>query len=519
MDVQQLIMYLLVYLIPGITLFGCACLVVTRNYRNTTNRLIALLIYLYSFIFLEEFIRHLLPIAYSPLMVELFLKNTSVLIICVTLHFFLHITKLDERIMIPFYPVSGYLPAIFMLLTTFFNIDLVSHAPFIQRGIWYVPVYTLHYYLLLIIFTIILLIFIAILVNGITSTATTSRKKILRLLASGTFIGLITVNILAYPNPNDMLPPYPYLIMGIIFPLLLMIAAYRFNMLPSDATKYRMMFNLMPASITVVNSDWDIVELNGYAKKELIQYEQQGTNLFGFVRSLENKEALSSFIQQLEEHETLNDYPITFITNDIGLLHYSIEASTIVLEDQKLFYLIWRNVTEELENDRLIEQMAYHDGLTTLHNRAYFVSNVKKRIAKLAVSSTSDSALVLIDLNRFKQINDTYGHAVGDQVLQHTAILLKQAVRTNDLVARLGGDEFVIFLENFPTQKAVFDWYERLQNTFQHNPFQNETVTLQVEASIGIAFYPTDADTFESLFQLADANMYTHKRNSRKKDD
>lgn len=280
-----------------------------------------------------------------------------------------------------------------------------------------------------------------------------------------------------------------------------------------------MMFNLMPVSITVVNSDWDIVELNGYAKKELVQYDQQGSNLFGFVRSTENKEALSHFTQQLEEHETLHDYPITFTTADIGPLHYSVEASTIILEDQKLFYLIWRNVTEELENDQLIEQLAYHDGLTTLHNRAYFVSNVKKRIAKLTTSSPNDSALVLIDLNRFKQINDTHGHVVGDQVLQHAAMLLKQAVRTNDLVARLGGDEFVIFLENFPTQKAVFDWNDRLQKTFQHTPFQNGSVTLQVEASIGIAFFPTDADTFKSLFQLADANMYSYKRNSPKKDN
>ncbi|MEK5037965.1 GGDEF domain-containing protein [Sporosarcina sp. FSL K6-3457] len=236
-----------------------------------------------------------------------------------------------------------------------------------------------------------------------------------------------------------------------------------------------------------------------------------------FFRTDDNKEVLHQFIDLLQEKITLHDYPLSFKINDTQeVIHYSVEATTILVEEEKLFYLVWRNVTEEIENDRLIKHMAYHDVLTALHNRAYFVPKVKDRLIELTTSSPKESALILIDLNRFKRINDTYGHAIGDQVLQHTATLLKQAVRSNDLVARLGGDEFVIFLENFPTQQAVTDWSKRLQESFKENLFITDAITLQIEPSIGIAFFPADADHFEDLFQLADSNMYEHKLKARK---
>ena len=75
--------------------------------------------------------------------------------------------------------------------------------------------------------------------------------------------------------------------------------------------------------------------------------------------------------------------------------HYSVEASTVFQEDEKIFYIGWRNVTEDIENDRLIEHLAYHDVLTSLHNRAYFVPKMKDRMTKLLAGSPKVSALVL----------------------------------------------------------------------------------------------------------------------------
>lgn len=450
-------------------------------------------------------------------MLHLIFGTISILIITITLHFFMHIARIPDRINIPLYPFICYIPFFIILAILLFKIDFIADTETTRIGVWNFPIFHLPHFVILMIVNAIMLVFIGILWYGIKHTTSISRRKILQLFLAGTFLGLIIAFLFEYPNFNRVLLPHPFLIIGIIFPILLTISAFKFNLLPSAVKKFQTIFNLIPISITVVNSDWDVLEFNEYSRKEFLKYGHKNFNMLHFFRTDDNKEVLHQFIDLLQEKITLHDYPLSFKINDTQeVIHYSVEATTILVEEEKLFYLVWRNVTEEIENDRLIKHMAYHDVLTALHNRAYFVPKVKDRLIELTTSSPKESALILIDLNRFKRINDTYGHAIGDQVLQHTATLLKQAVRSNDLVARLGGDEFVIFLENFPTQQAVTDWSKRLQESFKENLFITDAITLQIEPSIGIAFFPADADHFEDLFQLADSNMYEHKLKARK---
>lgn len=134
----------------------------------------------------------------------------------------------------------------------------------------------------------------------------------------------------------------------------------------------------------------------------------------------------------------------------------------------------------------------------------------------MPVQSTNGTAVVLIDLNRFKVINDTYGHAVGDQVLKHTASILMKITRESDIVARFGGDEFVIFLEEYSTDQAVDEWVDVLREEFATNPFVGNALVLEIEPSIGVAFYSIEASQFDELFQLADVRMYEDKEKSRR---
>ncbi|MFJ7934915.1 GGDEF domain-containing protein [Sporosarcina sp. NPDC096371] len=519
MSVQQLAIHLLVHGIPGVVLFGVACIIITQNYKSTTNRLIAVLISLYSFIFFEELIRFLLPPSYNSIVLHLSFGSISILIISITFHFFIHIAKLPERINIRFYPVICYLPFFINLGALPFTNNYLTGAEITQKGIWNISLFNLPHYVTLTIANMIMLVFLGILWNGLKHTTSISRQKILRLFILGTCFGMAVTILFEYLIFGWALPSQPFRIMAIIFPALLAIAALKFNLVPSAVSKYQTMFNLIPTPITVVNSDWEILELNDYSRAEIFRHGDKPYNMLDFVQADENKEVLHTFIDLLQTEVTLHGYPLALQLHDNqGTLHYSVEASTVILEDEKIFYLVWRNVTQDIENDSLIEHLAYHDVLTSLHNRAYFVPKVKERMMKLSAGSQKESALVLIDLNRFKRINDTFGHAIGDQVLQHSAMLLKQTVRADDLVARLGGDEFVVFLEDFPSQRTVFDWNDRLQNAFQQNPFETGSITIQIELSVGIAFFPKEADNFENLFQLADWNMYEHKLVSREND-
>jgi diguanylate cyclase (GGDEF)-like protein len=154
------------------------------------------------------------------------------------------------------------------------------------------------------------------------------------------------------------------------------------------------------------------------------------------------------------------------------------------------------------------EYQAYHDALTGLANRVLFNEIIKSGIA--ACASNSESLIVLyIDIDDFKQINDRYGHAVGDEMLSLIAARLKAALRESDVTARLGGDEFAAILlhTNLIHAKATADLLVDLLS----RPYVTTNLTLTTSASIGVASYPDSASTAEILLRQADTAMYRAK--------
>jgi len=445
MAIQQLFSYLLVYIIPAVALFAMACMVIAKNHKKTENRLVALLVFLYSFLFFEEFFRHLLPLSYSPILIHLFIINVGMLIHSVMFHFYAHMTKLQERIKIPFYPIVFYVPVFIILTTILLNDNYYANAEFVQSGIWYVPIFETHHYLVVTISTILIFVLIVILVNGLKHTTSIIKYRLLRLLAVGTCAALVLNIILGYPNFGGAVPPYPTLLIGILLTVLLSISVYRFQLLPSVVKRYQTMFNLSPVSMIVLNEEWEILEFNEQARKEILFYGHKDSTLTDLVQSDFNKKELNKLFDLLKEKSEIKDCSISFERIGLqGMLHYIVDASIILIEDTMLFYTIWRNVTEELEKERLIEHMAYHDALTGLHNRAYFVGIVQKKLIELSAAPTRKSALVLIDLNRFKQINDVYGHATGDQVLQHVATIIEKKLCHKSINDRFMAQPFLL---------------------------------------------------------------------------
>jgi diguanylate cyclase (GGDEF)-like protein len=165
---------------------------------------------------------------------------------------------------------------------------------------------------------------------------------------------------------------------------------------------------------------------------------------------------------------------------------------------------------EQLTASReLLAHQALRDPLTHLHNRAAFIERLEQAIAEARRQQRS-LALLFLDLDRFKLVNDTHGHAVGDAALVHAARLLRSAVRDTDTVGRLGGDEFVILLEAAGDERDAGRVAELLLTRFAQ-PLRVGALQIELGLSIGISLYPRDGLDVSSLMQRADEAMYRSK--------
>jgi len=167
------------------------------------------------------------------------------------------------------------------------------------------------------------------------------------------------------------------------------------------------------------------------------------------------------------------------------------------------------DITERKRRDDDIRRLAFRDTLTRLPNRASFDRNLTLALER-AEASGKRLALLFVDLDQFKQINDTYGHKGGDRLLQAVAIRLANSVRKSDYVARLGGDEFVVILPEFADLESVAGLAAKLLARVA-KPLAIEGETCMVTASIGIACFPDDGANRHTLLKHADIAMYRAK--------
>ena len=168
-----------------------------------------------------------------------------------------------------------------------------------------------------------------------------------------------------------------------------------------------------------------------------------------------------------------------------------------------------RNITDRIKETERLEYLAHYDHLTKIPNRYLLLDRIKHLIAQ-SERNKSSFALLYIDLDKFKIINDTKGHAVGDQVLVETALRLKQSIRNSDTAARIGGDEFVLLLENISNKNDISSMIESLSELLnEEHIIDNEK--LEVNCSIGVAFYPEEGTTSDALLATADKAMYKGK--------
>jgi diguanylate cyclase (GGDEF)-like protein/PAS domain S-box-containing protein len=174
------------------------------------------------------------------------------------------------------------------------------------------------------------------------------------------------------------------------------------------------------------------------------------------------------------------------------------------------YQAIARDVTDRKRAEERLLHRAFHDPLTDLPNRALFMDRLRLALARCKRQSSRRCAVLFLDLDRFKSINDSYGHTVGDELLVRVAHSLAAAVRSDDTVARIGGDEFAILLETVDTDLYPGRAADRILQTLQQ-PFQIEGRRVHTSASIGIAFPESLEQPPSDILRNADIAMYRAK--------
>lgn len=206
---------------------------------------------------------------------------------------------------------------------------------------------------------------------------------------------------------------------------------------------------------------------------------------------------------------TLYSGPWTHLRKDSSRMQVEVASHAIQFEGRAARFSLVQDVTER---QRLYEQLvhqAHHDSLTGLPNRVLLKDRMERMLAT-AERLNQQAAVLCIDLDRFKQINDTYGHHVGDVCLQQVAAAMRDRLRMTDTIARSGGEEFIVLLGQLKSPADAGRVAQVLLDSFRQ-AFMIEGHMICMTASIGIAVYPNDGTTTQHLWRLADSAMYCAK--------
>ncbi len=191
-------------------------------------------------------------------------------------------------------------------------------------------------------------------------------------------------------------------------------------------------------------------------------------------------------------------------------------ALAAVLSVAVLIYLhasLMRMMKLMHESEQSLQHIASHDVLTGLPNRRLMMEHIDQAMQRCKRNKKS-MALLFLDLNGFKPVNDLYGHKAGDEVLKQVAQRLSEAMRASDRVARFGGDEFVVLVEDIQEKEDVCGIVAKVDEAIFRAFALVEGVQVSISTSIGVAIYPRDAEDMESLLRVADTAMYAAKNSA-----
>jgi diguanylate cyclase (GGDEF)-like protein/PAS domain S-box-containing protein len=241
--------------------------------------------------------------------------------------------------------------------------------------------------------------------------------------------------------------------------------------------------------------------------------EVRGTHLSSLAPA-ERREEMIRLCRGAGGDRQVTQFETVHLRKDGRQIHISLNISPLRDADGTVVGMsgIARDVTERAEMEENIRHQAQHDPLTDLPNRKLFMDFLALELAQ-ARRNRKSLAVLFLDLDHFKQINDTLGHAAGDLLLQAVAQRLKGCVRESDTVARIGGDEFNVLMPDLIQTNDVGTVVGKIVGVFE-SPFLLDNVEVSATTSIGVSMFPDDGDSCEELVQKADSAMYLAKQQS-----
>lgn len=280
---------------------------------------------------------------------------------------------------------------------------------------------------------------------------------------------------------------------------------------------------------SLINSTPDAIVIKGLDRRYIVFNE--GASKFSGLKSSDalgktadeifppkTAEIINAIDDDLLENKSFIEHEETLIMPDGKMYIYWVTKGLLKTENGEIFGIfgIYRDITTERHHEQIMTNekdrfdfMAHHDSLTGLPNRLSLMEDLE-----IKCSQNSPFAFLFLDLDGFKEVNDSYGHRFGDKLLIRIAEVLQTITPSNSKIIRTGGDEFVVILECNEEENQIDLMMQNLLLTLRH-PFNIDNVDVYITASVGIAMYPSDADNSEDLFQKADAAMYNAKKRGR----
>ena len=308
------------------------------------------------------------------------------------------------------------------------------------------------------------------------------------------------------------------------------------NILDDVTYDVHLLFSKKSINSTLSTTDLSIFydkswENDGYILDKISHETAKVVNLYHTLKSEEIIKQVKKSIElkkafSLSVVHNYIDIIMTFVPlktidekeNDVYLVTYtqSDYLSELILENKYLhiiflsaIFLMFLFVSHIILNKDKFEQLALYDNVTNLANRTLFLIELKNEMDR-ALRNNSKIALLFIDLDGFKAVNDTYGHQVGDELLQYVANTFSASVRNSDMVARIGGDEFIIILPNIKDYDKAVKVASNLINKISQ-PININNNDIKIGASIGVSIYPDHTRDTDTLIKLADNMMYESK--------